>query len=458
MSAKPGRQAITPWRHGKFRLAGALTCLGAGVALTSSALPAHAAVAASALVPAQVQAPSKNYRDKISRAQGQLDAIDRKVLKAQGLLEDAQDQLPAAKARAAQAAEAYATAQSVQATAEARLAEAEAAVAKAQAEVDKMKAKVAELKLDIIGVARDVYRGGGEFTELEVLLGAQDPADFTETMQSIKAVSRDNNQTLAELKRLEAELQRKLEVLQRKEEQAQHARDEAAAAAQQAGAAAAEAAASKQRLDALVTQRSAALAVQRGNRARVAAQLNEFQAAQAAAAAASARAAQAQGYSSGGSSGDGGSSGGGGGGGGSANYGSSGGLAWPVPGYSYGSPAGMRFHPILHYWRCHAGADIGAPTGTPIVAFRSGTVSSAGWSGGYGNMVQISHAGGLSSVYGHMSSIAVSGGQSVSAGQVIGRVGSTGLSTGPHLHFEVHQYGTPMNPLGWFGGERRTAC
>jgi murein DD-endopeptidase MepM/ murein hydrolase activator NlpD len=109
---------------------------------------------------------------------------------------------------------------------------------------------------------------------------------------------------------------------------------------------------------------------------------------------------------------------------------------------------GYRYHPILHFTRFHAGVDIGASWGSPIVAAGDGQVAAAGWAGGYGREVQIAHGGGLVSLYGHMSEIVASPGSFVRQGQLIGYVGSSGLSTGPHLHFEVRQSGTPVNPLG----------
>jgi murein DD-endopeptidase MepM/ murein hydrolase activator NlpD len=108
---------------------------------------------------------------------------------------------------------------------------------------------------------------------------------------------------------------------------------------------------------------------------------------------------------------------------------------------------GNRYHPILHFTRFHAGLDIGAGWGSPIVAAADGQVIGAGWGGGYGREVQIAHGGGLSSIYGHMSEIVAQPGSYVRAGQLIGYVGSSGLSTGPHLHFEVRQGGQPVNPL-----------
>ena len=108
---------------------------------------------------------------------------------------------------------------------------------------------------------------------------------------------------------------------------------------------------------------------------------------------------------------------------------------------------GERFHPILGYERFHAGLDLAAAAGTPIVAAADGKVVSAGWAGGYGRQVAIVHAGGLETRYGHMSRIAAYAGEAVHRGDVIGYVGSSGLSTGPHLHFEVTRNGRPVNPL-----------
>lgn len=108
---------------------------------------------------------------------------------------------------------------------------------------------------------------------------------------------------------------------------------------------------------------------------------------------------------------------------------------------------GNRFHPILGYERFHAGVDLAATAGTPIHAAADGRVLQAGWHGGYGEEVELSHSGGLETRYGHMSRIAASIGEVVRKGQVIGWVGSTGLATGPHVHFEVLKNGHPVNPL-----------
>ncbi len=127
---------------------------------------------------------------------------------------------------------------------------------------------------------------------------------------------------------------------------------------------------------------------------------------------------------------------------------SAGGYVWPVSA-PITSPFGWRFHPVLGYSRMHTGIDLGCGSGTPVHATRAGTVIMAGWMGGYGNAVVIDHGGGISSLYGHNSSLDVSEGQHVDQGQVISHSGSTGMSTGPHLHFEIRVNGDPQNPLNF---------
>jgi murein DD-endopeptidase MepM/ murein hydrolase activator NlpD len=108
---------------------------------------------------------------------------------------------------------------------------------------------------------------------------------------------------------------------------------------------------------------------------------------------------------------------------------------------------GNRFHPILGYARMHQGVDLAASYGAPIAAAGPGKVVAAGWAGGYGREVVIAHAGGIQTRYGHMSRLAAVVGQVVNQGQVIGYVGSSGLSTGPHVHYEVLKNGRAVNPM-----------
>jgi murein DD-endopeptidase MepM/ murein hydrolase activator NlpD len=127
-------------------------------------------------------------------------------------------------------------------------------------------------------------------------------------------------------------------------------------------------------------------------------------------------------------------------------------LLMPVNGWK-SSDFGWRYDPYYHVWQLHAGVDLAAGMGSPIFAAASGRVLRAGWNGGYGNYTCILHGTyqgkSMATCYGHQSQILVHAGQQVSRGQVIGRVGSTGASTGPHLHFEVRLDGEPVQPLPW---------
>ena len=109
--------------------------------------------------------------------------------------------------------------------------------------------------------------------------------------------------------------------------------------------------------------------------------------------------------------------------------------------------SGRRFHPVLHTYRAHQGVDYRAPTGAPVVAVASGTVVFAGVNGGSGRMVHLRHANGFESQYLHLSSIAVRTGSRINQGDLIGRVGSTGLATGPHLHYALKRNGVNVNPV-----------
>ncbi|KAB7647492.1 M23 family metallopeptidase [Polymorphobacter fuscus] len=119
----------------------------------------------------------------------------------------------------------------------------------------------------------------------------------------------------------------------------------------------------------------------------------------------------------------------------------------PVDGARLTSGFGMRFHPLLAFSRMHQGVDFGAPSGSPIMAAASGTVAFAAPHGGHGNYVRLRHNADLTTGYAHMSRFAVKPGQRVTQGQVIGYVGSTGISTGPHLHYEVWLRGKPVSPM-----------
>ena len=119
----------------------------------------------------------------------------------------------------------------------------------------------------------------------------------------------------------------------------------------------------------------------------------------------------------------------------------------PVRFRSISSGFGSRWHPVYGGTRFHAGIDMIAPYGSPVVATAAGTVATAGSCGGYGLCVAIDHGGGVVTIYGHLSRIDVAPGTAIARGQELGLVGSTGVSTGPHLHYEIRRSGQPLSPL-----------
>jgi murein DD-endopeptidase MepM/ murein hydrolase activator NlpD len=120
-----------------------------------------------------------------------------------------------------------------------------------------------------------------------------------------------------------------------------------------------------------------------------------------------------------------------------------------VPGYHLTSRFGSRIHPVRNTLDFHTGLDFAAPLGSPVYAASAGRVVSAGWGGGYGNLLRIAHADGVQTWYAHLSGFLVGPGDLVATGQEVARVGVTGNSTGPHLHFEVRLNGTPRDPEPW---------
>jgi|LSQX01.3.fsa_nt_gb murein DD-endopeptidase MepM/ murein hydrolase activator NlpD len=126
-------------------------------------------------------------------------------------------------------------------------------------------------------------------------------------------------------------------------------------------------------------------------------------------------------------------------------------MVWPTPScHNITSSFGYRKHPVTGQNRMHTGVDIGASSGASVVAANDGVVLMSGWNGGYGNCIIIDHGGGIATLYAHNSSLLVKQGDEVTKEQVIAKVGSTGLSTGPHLHFEIRESGTPIDPMKYF--------
>lgn len=388
---------------------------------------------------------------KLDDAHDEILSFNKKVASATRKVIDARDQLPAAKANLAKAQAEQARTGAADEQAQRELDEAAAEVVRAEQQLAAIEQRLGQLKENVGDFARRAYQMG-PFAELEMVLEAKDPSEFTDRLAAIRSVSESNNATLDRMSRNRAEMAYTQTRLTALREVAQEKKEAAEARLAEAQEAAAGAAAAKQIVDSLIRQEEAALASAQKHRADIKAEYDRLEAEQARIqkeiAAAAARLERSTGVKTNPKV--------------SAPVaGTDSGTQWyfPLPGYSIGSDAGWRFHPILHYTRCHAGADISAPSGTPIHAVESGTVIQAGWNGGYGNFTTVAHGGGLTSSYAHQTRINVSVGSSVRRGQVIGYVGSTGLSTGPHLHFEARINGAPYSPKGWFGqGPKVQVC
>lgn len=280
---------------------------------------------------------------------------------------------------------------------------------------------------------RDIYING-RLSYIDVVIGSKDFSDFANRLEVLKRIIDSDITLINEIKKERAEIEAHKQKLET--DRAKLVELEKAALAKQAEI-------EQKKVERNVVlqkaQNDRATAMQaieelNASSAQVSAMLKERQAARAAAAAAAAAAAQT-------SAGQ--------GQGASDNWvQGTGQLGWPVSG-EITSPYGYRVHPIWGTTIYHSGIDIGVDEGTPVHAADGGVVVWSGWMGGYGYAVVIDHGNGISTLYGHNSELAVDEGQSVAKGQVISYAGSTGNSTGPHVHFEVRVNGDPVDPMGY---------
>ena len=278
---------------------------------------------------------------------------------------------------------------------------------------------------------RDIYING-RLSYLDVVIGSKDFSDFANRLEVLKRIIDSDITLINEIKKERADIEAHKQKLEA--DRAKLVELEKAALAKQAEI---EQKKAERNVVLQKAQNDRATAMQaieelNASSAQVSAMLKERQAARAAAAAAASAAAQSSG-----------------GQGASDNWvQGTGQLGWPVSG-EITSPYGYRVHPIWGTTIYHSGIDIGVDEGTPVHAADGGVVVWSGWMGGYGYAVVIDHGNGLSTLYGHNSELAVDEGQSVAKGQVISYAGSTGNSTGPHVHFEVSVNGDPVDPMGY---------
>jgi len=381
------------------------------------------------LIISSIAAPSiaDKIDQQVASAEDDLTEATQEVLDAQKSLVDAQKKLPAARSAFYAANKVEEEARAVYNTAAAQLADAQAQLKEANDAVAVIQAKITDLQKKVDLFARSVYQQG-EASQWEIVLQAESPTDLSSRLEAIKSVSQATARSLADLNDAKADLKVQVDRAKALTDKMQGLADEAGATLAKAQAAADRAAAAKASVDALVAQEANALDVAKRFKAKTKRRYDILRAEQ----------IRIQGLSNNGSQGNG-------------DPQATGPLDWPLPGYAAGGGVGPRTNPYTGQKGCHTGQDVSAPAGTPIRAMASGIVWYAGWSTAYGNVTLIDHGDGLMTMYAHQSRFALRKGAGVVAGDVIGYVGSTGYSTGPHLHFEVHVNGKNYDPMGWFG-------
>ena len=387
---------------------------------------------AATLVSGLIAAPAVagTLDDKLKSAGEALTAATKQVIAARKSLAQAQAQLPGARAALNRAASDEAVAQGAYISASNKVTAAKADYTTALALVTSKQAEIDQLQSKVNQFARSVYQQG-QASQWEIILEAQSPGDLASRLQTIKSVAQASASSLNELSAAKTQLKTEADKANAVKVQMQHLASEAHSALVTAEAASARAAVAKAKVDKLIRQQAAALKVAQADRRKIKRQYDLLKAEQLRLALLSGKGSH-----------------------GNGNPQATGPLSWPLPGRGAGGSVGWRIHPIYHYRSCHTGVDIGAPKGTPIKASEAGVVLSTGWSTAYGNVTLIDHGKGLVTMYAHQYKFAVKVRQIVAEGDTIGYVGSTGYSTGPHLHFEVHINGVPYDPMGWFGGSK----
>ena len=375
-------------------------------------------------------AANTQLQNQIEQAGEDLDNANDQVKQALNAYNKAQRELDAAKAELNAANRVLAAANAADAAAAAELRKAEAATDAARRKLQKLKDELLGEQQMVSRLIGSVYRAG-PVSQLNALLSAESPAELTQLLQSIERWTKDKEVSIQKLTAAKLKVTEQTKILAEAEAQVAVKKEAVHAKAVLAQEAAAKAHAAKVKVDAAAAVRAKALAAAQKHRASVKKRYDQLKAEQARLEAEARKGSQA-----------------------GSGLTFSGELTWPVSGARISGNVGPRIHPVYGYRSCHTGMDLAAPSGTTIKAAASGVVVSVINSGAYGLHTLITHGSGLTTMYAHQSKATVSAGQKVTAGQKIGAVGSTGWSTGPHLHFEVRINGTAYNPMGWFGGSK----
>ncbi len=401
---------------------------------------ALAAGVCAVLAPSPAQADPRDDKrrveGRIDQAEADLQETSADLARAYLRLRRTKTELPVAQAALAGAQRRVSQARERDADLGRRLEVAQATEKKAVDDLAATVASTADATEQVGGIARRAYQTGG-VAELSIVLAAQSADDLAERVSAIDTAFQVQGRVLADLGVQRAETRAQKARLVAVRRQVSLLKAQAAANLERARAAERAAASAKAKVETLLASQRQDVATIGARKAVEGRRLDALEdqrralAAKLRAIAAKQRADRAADD----------------GGGSSDGY-----LSAPAGSAPVTSEFGRRFHPILQYWRLHAGIDFGASCGSPIYAAAAGEIVSAGSAGGYGNRIVIGHGqvrgSNLATTYNHLSRISRSSGR-VTRGQLIGLAGTTGQSTGCHLHFETYEGGTPVNPRNW---------
>ncbi len=375
-----------------------------------------------------------SLKNQIEAAGDAVDEANEKVTKALRQYNKAAAALPAARQRLATANSNLAKAQSAHQSAVNDLAKSTAATARAEDSLSVTQSNLTTQNVEVSKLVNMMYRQG-PMSELTIIFNTESPADFTARIQIVKSWFDSKTDQINQLTKTREDLIQKKKALDELVQDNIEKKAVAETKVLTAEEAAKEAKAAQAAVNKIVNDRKAAFNEAKKFQAAVQKRYNKLKKEQ-----------QRLKNIAKKNNGKG------------KNLDPSDEFLWPVAGAPKTSDAGMRLHPIFKIWRCHAGIDLGAPTGAKIRAAEDGVVADVGWSTGYGNYVMLAHGKGITTFYAHMSQKMAKDGENISRGETIGLVGSTGWSTGPHLHFEIRVYGELYDPMGWYGRSKKQIC
>ncbi len=394
------------------------------VSYTKRALALMTAVMLTVSAPV-VLADDEDLQDQLSSVQSQMAEQAQKKSEAEAVIGNVYEKLRVIQENLDAAKAAYESISS-------QIGETDKKIADTQSELEKAQAHLSKREVVLSRRIRDIYMNG-QLNYLDVIIGAKDFNDFATRVELLRRVVNSDLELISSIREERDKIDEAKKILEEERQRLATLQTEAEAKKTEIEQHKAEQQAILRKAETDKATAEEAYVELEASSNQIAQMLREREAARQAA-----QAAAASGGSSGGGDDD-------------SSYqpvSGSGQMIWPVNGVIT-SPFGYRTHPIFGRQILHSGIDIGVDEGTPVHAADGGVVVEAGWISGYGYCVIIDHGNGTSSLYGHNSSLAVSSGQAVSQGQVIAYAGSTGNSTGPHVHFEVRVGGEPVDPSAY---------